>query len=127
MNFRVITNNPKVYRVYAKTCLVEYQKVSYQEVLLQVRHYVQQGCRILSHPLSGSVKPGEMPYKSIMISSQAAGIVDMESELLIEQCLAVCNSFSDEGRRWPACVLDDFQYIDYTLIASAVESARSLG
>jgi len=59
--FRIITNNPLVEKELGQANEVEYYDVSYEEILKIVRDQVYANCRLLSHPLSGSVKPNETP------------------------------------------------------------------
>ncbi|MCH4179065.1 MAG: GrdX family protein [Megasphaera sp.] len=126
MDFRIITNNPAVRQAYDAQYPVEFQTDSYMDVLVRVRNLVQQGCRLLTHPLSGSVKPNETPYKSVMVSVKAGPAVDKESECIIEECILACRKFADLHKKWNDSVLGDFQYIDYSLISSAVASARAM-
>lgn len=121
--FQILTNNPMVREQLEGTCAVQYADISYKALLVQVRDMIHQGYRLLSHPLSGSVKPNETPYKSVMLSLTAAPAVDFNSEVLIENCLEACEKFPVRNRKWPEKVLADFQLIDYTLIDSAAASA----
>ena len=65
----VITNNPMARDALSKQdiCEVQYAPVSYRQVLCMVRDAIHQGHRLLTHPLSGSVKPGETPLSLIHI------------------------------------------------------------
>ena len=66
----VITNNPMVRDALSnkEICQVQYAPVSYRQVLCMARDAIHQGHKLLTHPLSGSVKPGETPYKSVAVS-----------------------------------------------------------
>lgn len=66
----IITNNPVVFKKISDRYPVIYKDVSYGDILKEVRDRVHMGCRLLSHPLSGSVKPNETPYKSIMVEER---------------------------------------------------------
>ena len=123
MDFQIITNNPMVQQRLGSRVTVRYKAGPYLSVLHQARSLIQEGYTLLSHPLSGSVKPNETPYKSIMLSQKAGPAVQMESEMIIENCLLTCASFARKDRLYTQQVLEDFQYVDYTLIASAVEAA----
>ena len=72
MKYIIITNNPLVRDKYSDK-EVEYYDISYQDVLQLVKNKIALGHKILTHPLSGSVKPKETPYKSIMISKNTVG------------------------------------------------------
>ncbi len=88
----LITNNPKVKNDETIRCLKEYVDGSYRDVLIAVRDRVHKGHKLLSHPLSGSVKPNETPYKSVLISKEA-GDMDLDSLQIIEDSIAVCDKF----------------------------------
>lgn len=123
MKFIVVTNNERV----RKTCEypVAFVQGSYRDVLLYVRDRCHQGFRLLSHPLSGSVKPKENPYKSVLISDKP-GAVDEDSVLLIEKAIASCDKFKAADCEKTKRYQEDFELIDSTLIESAIESAVSV-
>ncbi|MBQ9961239.1 MAG: GrdX family protein, partial [Firmicutes bacterium] len=101
---------------------VIYLDVSYEEVLLEVRNRIHQGAQLLSHPLSGSVKPGETPYKSVLVS-KTKGKTDIESLEIIEKAIETCRKFPIRWKDFKDEVIEDFKLVDYTLISSAVDSA----
>jgi len=112
----LVTNN-----ILAKTRLahafnVEYHDVSYAKILHTVRDYVHKGHVLISHPLSGSVKPNETPYKSIAVS-QDANELDLKSLAIIEESIACCKKF-DRHPPPTESALQDFMEIDYSLIES---------
>lgn len=119
-HYQIITNNPTVKKHYAAKYPLTYKEVSYLEIFTSVRDLVQQGHKLLTHPLAGSVKPNETPYRSVLVSLQAGPKVDMESELIIEECILAGKKFPPVSRHWPPSVLDDFQYIDYTLLTNVL-------
>ena len=86
MNYIVITNNPLVLSKLNDTHEVIYQELSYEELLKKVRDRIYDGHRLLTHPLSGSVKPNETPYKSVLLSGRKEK-VDEESVRLIESAI----------------------------------------
>ena len=124
-HFRVITNNPLVKESFADTEDICYFEITYKDLLLKVRDMVFEGYELLSHPLSGSVKPGETPYKSVLISSKKENI-NMQSVKLIEQALETYKKFTDRTVGLREDVLNDFQTVDITLIESALSSANRL-
>ena len=93
-------------------------------VLLTVRDLCHCGHRLLSHPLSGSVKPNETPYKSILVSETASG-TDVESVQLIEEAIEVMNRFGPIRRKWHEKELHDFQLVDESLIADAADASAN--
>ena len=63
----IVTNNPLVAERLSPKWEVDYRKVGYTELLEWVRDFIQEGAVLLSHPLAGSVKPGETPYRSVLV------------------------------------------------------------
>ena len=72
--FIIITNNPLIVEKLGQEYTVEYEDISYEDTLKKVRNYVYKGHELLTHPLSGSVKPNETPYKSVMVSEKATAL-----------------------------------------------------
>ena len=68
--FKIVTNNPLVKETLENEYHIEFVECSYEEILRKVRNYIYEGYELLTHPLSGSVKPNETPYKSIMVSEK---------------------------------------------------------
>lgn len=119
--FIIVTNNPLVTANIDKKYTVVYKEISYEELLKEVRDRIHQGHMLLSHPLSGSVKPNETPYKSVMITEKN-GEVDQNSVLLIENAIQACGKFAFKSDKYGQSVYDDFQMIDWTLLESAIAS-----
>lgn len=124
-NYIIVTNNPLVLKKHGDTHNVIYKDVSYEDVLREVRDRIHEGHSMLTHPLSGSVKPNETPYKSIMISEERRRI-DEESVALIENAIHACGKFEFKSDRYKPEVYEDFQLIDCTLIESGMASADAL-
>lgn len=122
----IVTNNPLVYEKHKSTHHVMYKEISYENLLREVRDRIHEGHQMLTHPLSGSVKPNETPYKSILISEER-GEVDQGSVALIENAILSCGKFEFKSDRYRPEVYDDFQLIDCTLIESGMASADALG
>ena len=123
-NFVIVTNNPLVKIKLGEECQVEYDDISYEDILKKVRDYIYLGHQLLSHPLSGSVKPNETPYKSTMISKESKKL-DLQSVTIIENVLQAIRKFEDKSDRYKPEVYEDFQLIDFTLIDSAIPSAKA--
>ena len=122
--FRIITNNPMVKERLGEQYNVEFEDLSYEGTLRKVRDLVHQGYQMLSHPLSGSVKPNETPYKSIMVSCKQRD-VDITSVDIIQNAIMACGKFQFKSDKYKPEVYEDFQVIDFTLISSAIPSAES--
>ena len=123
----IVTNNPLVKAKLASIVDVQYHDVSYLGILHIMRDQIHAGSRLLTHPLSGSVKPNETPYKSVLMESGEAGKTDLDSLKLIEAAEATAKKFIDLRPTYvedmPDRVKEDCQLIDYTLIISAFPSA----
>lgn len=121
----LVTNNEKVLKDENISCPKEFLHGSYRDVLINVRDKIHAGQCLLSHPLSGSVKPNETPYKSILISCEKGGL-DVDSLQIIENSIVIYDNFmrncNKYGYNIQENLLDDFREIDYSLIVSALES-----
>lgn len=121
-SYSVLTNNPLVRDRLKDKKEVVYREVSYEDILREARDRVYRGYRLLSHPLSGSVKPNETPYKSIMIGRRKEEI-DAQSVRIIESAIESCRKFVFKSDKYKPEVYKDFQLIDWTLLESAMASA----
>ncbi len=124
----LITNNPRFQKDPDPRCDTEYIPGSYRDVLIVVRDMIHQGHKLLSHPLSGSVKPNETPYKSILIS-KSTGSLDVDSLQIIEDSISTCDKFMknpiEYGYNNQDALLADFSEIDHGLIVAAIASASN--
>lgn len=120
----IITNNLSV--KYSFSSMTKYYDQELKKILLIVRGYVLNGHILLSHPLSGSIKPNETYYKSIIVSTDNSEYVDIESLNFIDNAIEVYDRFMNCKKRplWSDSILLDFRKIDYYLIMSALESAN---
>ena len=119
MKFQIVTNNPYVRDEYQDKYTVKFMDCTYGEVLQEVLVMCGQGYQLLTHPLSGSVKPNETPYKSIMVSAKP-GNVDPQSIDIMRKSLATYRKFPKLNVKWSDQAIEDFRLIDYTLISSAL-------
>ncbi|MBN2898056.1 MAG: GrdX family protein [Clostridia bacterium] len=132
MKCKVITNNAKLLEADAlKTFDID--EVIYMdtldiiEVMKTVRNYIHKGHKLLTHPLSGSVKPVETPFKSVAISVDPATL-DMQSLSIIGDAILMAEKFKRNENRAltiPESILDDFRLIDYDLIRSGLEGINN--
>ena len=135
----LVTNNPLVEAQYSSRFKVVFLSTGLTGVLTHVRDYVHKGHKLLTHPLSGSVKPNETPYKSVLLSA-AAGIdgtaaaaeitaaagtagaqaeTDFQSVSIIEECITAAQKFPP--KQIPEDYLHDLQVVDLALIQSALQ------
>lgn len=121
-DFLILTNNPLVPACMEGRGLytVRFQpERSFREILVEARDLVYAGHVLYTHPLAGSVKPNVTPYKSLIVSREAHGF-DAQHGEMIASAIAVFDKFKPLGRTFPPSVLEDFQLIDYTLLAGAI-------
>lgn len=120
----IVTNNPLVVRKLSDRFDVSFEEQGYLELLERVRDLVHKGAVLLTHPQAGSIKPGETPYRTVMVRMPSADAqVDAESLSLIESAISTTRKFPVRTREFRPGSLEDFQLVDYSLISSAVESA----
>jgi len=119
----LFTNNPQVKEYYDDQMEVRFVDGGLLDVLLHVRDTIHQGHQLLSHPLTGSVKPNETPFKSVLVTASSSS-VDMEGLNLIEQSIGTTKKLLNDAvpKNWVQSVLDDFMLIDFNLIKSGIES-----
>jgi hypothetical protein len=87
------------------------------DVLLRVRDFIHMGHTLLTHALSGSVKPNETLYKSVLISGEVNG-VDESSVIIIGEAILKTQSFAP--RNITEKYKKDLQEVDLSLIRSVV-------
>ena len=122
--YTIVTNNPKVAARWPQAS--EWVDGGARAVLVRARGLVHLGHRLLTHPLAGSVKPNESPYRSVIVSQHPDAKIDFDSLRIIEGAVAVVDKFGPPRYcTIPLHVDADFQLIDCTLMESAVESLRA--
>ncbi len=123
MSSIIITNNPYVNEKYKDTMEIMYKdELNYLEILEFLRDKIHAGHQLLTHPLSGSIKPNETPYKTIMISKEK-GELDQSGILIVEESIATAKKFQTNKPTpdWVESVLDDFRVIDLSLIENVID------
>ena len=123
MKYFLLTNNPLVRDEMGNDHELVFVDGSFSDVLYEVRDRCHLGHILLSHPLSGSVKPNETLYKTVMLSKKV-GKTDPDSVMLIEKAIETVNKFGTVRRAWRERERKDFQLVDLTLIESAIESCH---
>lgn len=123
MKFFLITNNPLTKSVLEGRHELLFVDGTLLDVLFKARDYCHKGHILLTHPLSGSVKPNETLYKTIMISKKQDS-TDFDSVMLIEKAIETVRKFGSVRRQWQEREKEDFQMIDMILIQSAIESCN---
>jgi len=119
----LITNNPLVEaqcKDKAKVCYIDTDLIG---VLTHVRDLTHKGHRLLTHPLSGSIKPNESLYKSVLITGVTEDLdvqskTDLQSVGIIEESILTAQKFPP--RQFTDQYLRDMQIVDLSLIKSAL-------
>lgn len=119
----IITNNPM-----SKTNLEERYDLDYIDgtvidVFKRVRDYIHLNHRLLTHPLVSSIKPNEIPFRTIIISKMKDNNIDIYSLELIENSISTTEKFlRDFGiPNWSEKILEDFQLIDFDIIYNSIK------
>lgn len=120
----IITNNEKVLDRYGEAYEVLFIDGSYRDVLIEARNRVHMGQKLLTHPLMGSVKPNETPFKSVVMS-QMTEPLDTDSLNVIEYSITTHDKFMSMkrpklGENASERLKDDFREIDLSLLVSAL-------
>lgn len=114
---------------YGEKLPVEYlEKGTYLEVLFAVRDYIQKGWTLETHPMTGSLKPNQTPYKSILISDRHPDREEFYmQEITIENGILACEKFQAVRKTpdWSERLREDFMAVDLDLISSAVQKILS--
>lgn len=127
----IITNNPLVKeKLLQKTERPDKVKsvtlldCDYMGVLQNVRNLVHVGYKILTHPLYGSVKPNETPYRTICVEKGEG--LDMDSLKLIESAIQTVDTFQKNYKTpvWDERVTNDFQVVDLDLMVHTLNGIK---
>ena len=118
----IVTNNPMSKEKFQNSYKVIYIDGPAMDVLKRVRDFIHIGHRILTHPLMGSVKPNETPYRTVCISKEKLEGLDFQSLEIIENSIITTEKFLKDFRTpsWSEKILLDFQLIDSDLIDHAI-------
>lgn len=119
----IVTNNPLIKEKFASTYEVQLYDIDYIEILEIVRDKIHLGHELLSHPLAGSIKPNETPYRTVIISKEKKQL-DMRSLTLIESAIATTRKFINNRPTpdWNNVALFDFQTVDLSLIENVLNN-----
>ena len=70
--YLIVTNNPMAAKEFAGQGEVRlYPEDTYREILVRARDLVYIGHRLCNHPLYGSLRPHETPYRTVVLSDRA--------------------------------------------------------
>lgn len=123
---KIITNNHRVVNEITDYP-VEFVQGNYRDVLLTVhRAIVEEHQVMLTHPLSGSIKPNETVYKSIIVTNQKEKNIHMDSINMIDHAIDVYDDFQSMKATpdWPEKILQDFAMVDFHIIQGALSQIQ---
>lgn len=128
MKYFILTNNSQAVREFGQSHEVRFVEGGLKDVLIRARDLINKGDVLLTHPLYGSVKPNETPYRSLLLQQGKQGPdgtvkPDPESVRLIGNAISAFEKFIDKKKVTDPQLLDDFQVVDLSLLRSAVASA----
>ena len=123
--YRIVTNNSLCRDQYQELIPVDFlEGKGYMDVLLAVRDYIQKGWRLETHPMTGSLKPNQTPYKSIMVSDLPREQEEFYSqEMTIENSILSCRKFLEikQTPNWTEEIRKDYMIVDLSLIEGAIQ------
>lgn len=121
----MITNNRLCRDKYGDRIQMEFlEDGSYMDVLLKTRDYIQKRWCLETHPMTGSLKPNQTPYKSILISDREIDQDEFYSfEMTMENAIMACEKFQKIRKTpdWPENLREDYRIVDLSLIEGALQ------
>ncbi len=128
--FILLSNNPLVERKLNNGLLGENINISLKscngldEVMIETRNLIHKGYNLVSHPLAGSVKPAQNPYRSIIVEEDKG--LNYDSLKTIENAIQKLKKFQKNKieKNYPSDILEDYQVIDHSLISSGIKSLK---
>lgn len=117
----IITNNPMVQDI--DDVEVTFVEGSCINVLYKALNMIGEGHKLLSHPLVGSIKPNQTPYKSILIGKNKQDI-NMGDLKIMENCLNKVEAMTKDKFVLDLDALwgEDLQLVDKDLISNGLIS-----
>lgn len=129
-NRLIITNNELVKTIF-KHSDISFHQICWvngktEDVLTIVRDYCHRSYRLITHPLTGSIKPNQTPFKTVILEPIKECQCDTDSIIIAESCL---NKAIDMLRFKPRpifneAVLNDFATIDLAFFQSYLEACN---
>lgn len=125
----VVTNNPDINLSQGRLLFVPGGPL---QVFKEARKLIFQGCLLLNHPLMGSLKPWQNPYRSLALLEPRPrqGFLDTKSITLIERAIDMLEKRQREvGSRsdYDVHTLAHFRRLDRELISQTLELSEQAG
>lgn len=118
-----MTNNEKVFDFYKESFDVKFIDGDIISVFIDARDLVHKGDKILSHPLYGSIKPNETPYRTMLLEKGNSKNIDFQSLEIIENSIMTADKFIKTGLKFDINnerEMADFATVDLDLIKSSL-------
>ena len=115
----IVTNNSKVFVEYKENYTVEFiDSETMYNVLIKTRDLLHSGYKLLTHPMSGSLKSNQTPYKSILLIKKN-NEANLDDILMIENAIDNYNKFLKNRAltNWTEAIKNDFKTVDLSLIS----------
>lgn len=119
----IVTNNEMVKDKFQNLFQIEFiDGLDYIKLLTFIRDRIHEGHQLLTHPLSGSIKPNETPFKSVIISGKKSDL-DQSGLIIVEESIVTATKFisNKPTPNWPGSILEDFMVIDLSLMENVIE------
>ena len=124
--YRCITNNPLV--ASRADLHPEYTDIDVLQLFMQIERDIRNGYRLLSHPLSSSIRPDISPYKTVLLSTSPSDRIDELSVSLIREAIRYTASLyllrdKPLSNGWDKNTKADFAEVDLSMIDQALDVA----
>jgi len=119
----IVTNNKKLINKYNDIKIDIINLKTIEKIFNKTRDLIHKGYILVSHPLAGSVKPYQNPYRSIILKK--GNKLDYQSLKNYENSYYKYEQFKSDKKNknnLSEKIKDDYQTIDLTLIDSALQS-----
>jgi len=118
----IISNNPAAKTI--SDVSLDFTEGNCLDVMKRALNLVCSGYTLVSHPLSGSVKPNHNPYKSILVSKEVLDKTDTSDIRLLHNCLSKAEEMLAENPLpdLDSLCISDLQVVDLALLHSALLS-----
>lgn len=121
----IVTNNPLIKDSMGKEYPVCFVEGGYGDVLIRVRDMVHLGHTLYTHPLAGSIKPNQTPYRTVALSGKIHEF-SIEDSQIISNSITVCEKFAP-GKSFSQRALEELQIADHSLIWEAMTAVCENG
>ncbi len=112
---KILTNNPLVADLDYELLSVE---GDYEAVLMKARDLIQEGYRLISHPLGGSSRMMLSPYRSFLMKEESLPLSE-QSLSLIEESIITYRKMT-EKRKVDNDNASDYALVDKMLLMSTI-------